>query len=315
MVAARSSQTAASFPSKPRMLFSFVIDVGPWFAWKGYHLARSIFEHCSQNLFAIHVHATPEVAPRDCEILEKIGCTVCRMERFGDGRYCNKIAQVSNLPTAGYDIVVLLDTDTIFINDITPYLHADAIQAKVVDAPNPSLHTLKQVADLAKIARLPPIMITDSGSGETYSRNCNGGLYVIPSVFLPIVESEWPRWARWLLQNIEPLRREGREAHVDQVAMWLTLCANDLPFSEAPSNLNYFVHFAAEHRYFRPDHPICLIHYHNTVDGRGRIESRFCISEEAAEAVAKANSQISQAVTELPLLNCGQKFIPPDRGC
>ena len=45
-----------------RAIFSFVVDASPHFAYQGFHLARSILEHCDVDAGAIHVHVTPELS-------------------------------------------------------------------------------------------------------------------------------------------------------------------------------------------------------------------------------------------------------------
>ena len=42
------------------MIFSFVVDSEPRFAFEGYHLARSLVEHCG-GFDNIHVHFTSAV--------------------------------------------------------------------------------------------------------------------------------------------------------------------------------------------------------------------------------------------------------------
>jgi hypothetical protein len=172
-------------------------------------------------------------------------------------------------------------------------LSFDTIQAKVVDLPNPSLLALQEIAHLAGMQSLPETVATDAGPGNTLKGNCNGGFYSIPRKLIPTLRREWPRWAQWLQEHSEPLRREGKLAHIDQVSMWLSLSMNKLPYSAAPSNLNYFAHFDGEHSYFDPNLPICLIHYHDRMNVVGLIEPAAALPPPAAHAVAQANRQIA----------------------
>ena len=277
-----------------RVVFSFVVDSHPRFMYQGYHLARSILEHCPVGGKAIHVHVTSDVTAGTRAVFADLGCEVVEIERFGDGRHCNKIAQLSALASSDFDLAVLLDTDTMLLEDILPQLDCDAIIAKVVGFANPSLEALREIAHRAGVPKLPAIIPTDGVPGETFAANCNGGVYAIPAKFISTVARDWPHWSTWLLDNVEPLRREGKEAHVDQVAMWLTIAMNNLRWVSAPSNLNYHLNFSGEHRYYRSDLPICLIHYHDAINVVGLIEPDFALNEFETAAVAKANAQIAR---------------------
>lgn len=71
------------------------------------------------------------------------------LERFGDGRWCNKLAQLPNLLSEPFDVAVLLDTDTIAVADLRSFLLGDAVLGKVVDFPNPPLAVLKELYRMA----------------------------------------------------------------------------------------------------------------------------------------------------------------------
>lgn len=276
-----------------RVIFSFVVDVSPHFAYQGFHLARSILEHCRVEADAIHVHVTPELNPSVRGVFSDLGCRVVEIARFGDGRYCNKIAQLAHLDPADFDLVVLLDADTLLIADILPHLRKDSVQGKIVDLPNPPLTTLQQIAAHAGLPSLPEVVPTDAGPGETLPGNYNGGFYVIPTGLVPTIAREWPRWTLWLIENTELLRRADMEAHIDQTAMWLALTAGQVPTTAVPSNLNYYIHFPGEHRYYTPDIPICVLHYHDTLNVLGLIEPPSLPDGPAAQAVVTANAQIA----------------------
>jgi len=277
-----------------RVLFSMVVDAAPVFTYRGYHLAKSILEHCGGDETAICVFVTPGVSEATRAVFSALGCKVAEVSPFGDGKYCNKLAQLSRLALEEFDLAVLLDTDMVLIEDIRPYLRTDALQAKTVDLPNPSLEALKEVGRLAGLASLPRVTSTDSGEGETFSGNCNGGFYAIPRHLFPVIASEWPKWAAWLFEHIDPLRREGKEMHVDQVSMWLTTQMNNLPFAPAPSNVNYYIHFKGSHSLRRPHAPICILHYHDKLNVLGLIDSSFVEEKDELEAVEKANRQIGR---------------------
>jgi hypothetical protein len=276
-------------------IFSFVVDEDPRFAYEGWHLARSLVEHCGGETAAIHVQCTPGVSEAYRAIFRDQGYVVHQIERFGDGRYCNKIAQLANLQGVAYDRVVLLDTDTIVVSDLRPFLTDTAVMGKIVDVARPPLATLIEIAAAAGMGSLPPVCATDAGNEETFSGNCNGGFYAIPRRYSEALSREWRRWALWLLDNIEPLRRVRREQHVDQVSFWLAIHCGGFPFVAAPSNVNYFTHFTATHGYFDEEHPIAMLHYHGTgLNVIGLLEPGAELASDARAAVDRANRQIAR---------------------
>lgn len=113
-----------------KVIFSFVIDTGPLFVFGGWHLARSLIEHCAADPGAIHVQCTCDVAESDKQLFRDQGYQVHDIARFGDGRFCNKLGQIDNLLAVDCDCVVLLDTDMIATADLRPFLNGISIQGR-----------------------------------------------------------------------------------------------------------------------------------------------------------------------------------------
>jgi hypothetical protein len=277
----------------PQTIFSFVVDTDPRFAYQGYHLARSLIERCGGEPASIHAQFTPEVSAATRQPFAELGCMLHELERFGDGLYCNKVGQLQNLLPYDFATAVLLDTDMIALADVRSYIDGAAFQAKVVDLANPSIGALEEIAVLAGMPDRPARVATEADSGDTYFGNCNGGLYAIPKALCPKVDVAWRHWTLWLLNNMEPLMREGKQFHADQVAMWLAIRMAQIPFLPAPSNINYFVHFTADHRYFDFHREIALIHYHDSLNALGLLEPSAQLNSIERAAIAKANRQIA----------------------
>ena len=277
-------------------IFSFVVDDAPRFAREGRHLARSLVRHCGGDPSAVHVQCTPEVDAQCRSDFRRQGYSVHEIARFADGRHCNKVGQLENLRDADFDRVVLLDTDTIAIADLRPFLGDSAISSKIVDASNPPLSVLREIAHASGLTHLPATCRTDSGDGDTFAGNCNGGFYAVPRRFCDALSREWRRWTRWLVDDIGALRRAGCAHHADQVGFWLATQHGSLPFSAAPSNLNYYVHFTGAHEYFDARRDIALLHYHDSsVNADGLLEPPAQLTPLERAAVARANAQIAES--------------------
>jgi hypothetical protein len=282
-------------PATARTIFSFIVDDDPIFIYEGWHLARSLIKHCGGDPTAIVVHCTPEVPDGGRSIFRDLGCRVRQIARFGDGRHCNKLNQLGNLDSFDFDRAVLLDTDMIAVSDLRPFLSDASILAKIVDAPNPPLATLAEIATLSNLPGSPTIAGTDNRSGETYIGNCNGGFYSIPKAYSQKLSIGWRHWALWLFDHIEPLQESGHVQHIDQVSFWLAVQHMGLPFEPAPSNVNYYVHMKGEHQYFDSRAPLALLHYHTSqLDVLGRIVAQPDANPMCADAAALANEQIAE---------------------
>ena len=276
-----------------KAIFSFVLEDDALFAYQGWHLARSLIEHCGGDGSRIHVQCTPEVKEYRRALFRELGCNVHHLERFGDGKHCNKLGQLETVAAVEFDTVVLLDTDTIAVSDLRPYLSTSAVRGKAVDLANPPRATLDEIAAAAGLTRVPVVCTPDAVPGETYVGNCNGGFYSVPKAHVTTLSSAWRGAATWLLANLEPLSRVGRQVHVDQVSFWLAIQQTGLPFELAPSNVNYYVHFTGEHRYFDATREIALLHYHGVSwNVKGLLEPRGELDLVAGAAVARANKQI-----------------------
>jgi hypothetical protein len=278
-----------------RVAYSFVVDADPLFAYEGWHLTHSLIEHSEADPRDIYVQFTPEVGAQTLQLFAKLGCNVSRLERFGDGRFCNKIAQWKNVSSSKAEHFVFLDTDVILTGDCREHLVSKSISAKIVDLANPPIETLDQIMSSARLGGRPSVCKVDASPEKTYVGNCNGGMYSVPREHADLLFTEWRQWSLWLLDNMEPLRQTGKVSHVDQVSFCLAIHHSGLPFALAPSNVNYYVHFPGAHNYFDDSQPISLLHYHNSsINVVGALEPGGAVTPQENAAVACANRQIAR---------------------
>ncbi|MFM7575882.1 MAG: hypothetical protein ACKO5Q_02915 [Microcystaceae cyanobacterium] len=87
--------------------------------------------------------------------IQKLGCNLLFIERFGDGKYCNKIAQLDNKVFFDSECVFFLDTDMIVLGNIKNLYVPNEICGKIVDFPNPDINLLKRLYDLAGFNSYP----------------------------------------------------------------------------------------------------------------------------------------------------------------
>lgn len=272
-------------------IYSFIIDGGARFPYQAWHLAHSLLRHCGAAASDIHVQCTSEVDARTRNLFSEAQFVVHTIEKFGDGKYCNKLNQLDGLMPYPFDVAVLLDTDTIAVSDLRHWISPEAISAKIVDAENPPLAALREIADAAGVDP-GAVVPTDNGLGATFDGNCNGGMYAIPRPACQELSLSWKRAALWLLSENDTLQQAGKAEHVDQVAFWLALRETGLPFRRIAANANYFVHVDSAHIYIDPAKPIALLHYHNSsLNVLGAIDPPPQSFSDATKMIAAANAE------------------------
>lgn len=279
------------FPN--RLAVSFIVDSDPIYAYMGWHLAHSLVSHGGLSWADIHVQCTADLPALTVESFRNLGCPTHPLTRFGDGRYCNKLAQWDNLRDVDADHFVLLDTDMICVGDFTYSLPPDAVAGKVVDLANPEVPLLATLFDRAGFSDRPDIVPVDASDDHTYRANCNGGFYSVPRQYAQPLFESWRLNALSLLADIEPLRAAGKEIHVDQIAFCMAIHETRLPFADLPSNVNYPLHQPGPCRFRQVDRPLALLHYHNfTLNVLGLLEPARDLDVGEIAAVTDANDQI-----------------------
>ncbi|MDO3387308.1 hypothetical protein QWI17_15815 [Gilvimarinus sp. SDUM040013] len=130
-----------------------------------------------------------------------------------DHPYRNKLTQLKTPELTKADFCILCDTDTAFAQSVEPLLSTASVRAKIVDLANPPVEVWH---DLLETAVLPcsSTIITSFGEHLPPTINCNGGLYTIPNDHFHALQESWPRWARWLIENLN-LIPEAYQKHID----------------------------------------------------------------------------------------------------
>jgi len=271
-------------------VFSFVVDADPKYVLQGLHLAKSLLLHTGTMKKRIFAQVTPDVDMCARAIFRRLGCELYQIERFGDGRYCNKLNQFERLRGLEYRYAILMDTDILVLRSLGELLKGSRLRARVVGEARPSRGVLEFLARASGLAKLPSLAIADCTGGDTLEGNLNGGLYVVPRDLLATMEGAWKHWTMWLLERREILAEEGNAHHVDQVGLWLAIHHEKLPWEALPANWNY--NPARLHRSYVGALPISIVHYHTALDSAGQINLPDAPALNR-DVIAAANTQIS----------------------
>jgi hypothetical protein len=195
------------------------------------------------------------------ELFDHYGAEVITVERYDlTHGHSNKIALLASPILAGHDIVVLLDCDTVVVQDPAPWLDPRAVAAKLADLPTVSLVELQAIFDHFKCA-IPPARYYHELTGDACIAYCNSGVIVVPEKYRPRLVSEWDRWNRVVLTSPETLR--FNRLHADQVSLALALENSEVPLAPLPPEMNTPAHCTADA--YPPSwqelDPV-IIHYH-----------------------------------------------------
>ncbi len=249
--------------------FSCVVDNSPLFRMQALNWVWTILGGGLTHPEGIVVYLV-QGNDRDFQlILEKLGVTVRRIERFGtgDAAFCNKLLQLDYTSLQDIDCVVMCDADIAFAGDIRPWVTTTHVRAKVVDFTNPRLEALERLYAATGLTADPRIVEASFDRGPTFGTNCNGGLYMIPTQWLETLTGAWVKWARFALERGDILG--DRRKNADQIGFCFAMLELGFPFDPLPEALNFPTHLSIEsYSLFSEVDPLVL-HYHKRLDKSG----------------------------------------------
>jgi len=198
--------------------------------------------------------------PREAlELFDHYGAEVVTVERYDPTHgHSNKIALLGSPTLAGHDNVVLLDCDTVLVQDPAPWLDLRAVAAKLADLPTVSQTDLQAIFHYFKCATPSPRYYHEL-TGDACIAYCNSGVIVVPEKYRSRLVSEWDNWNRLVLTSPETLR--FNRFHADQVSLALALENSDVPFAPLPPEMNMPVHLETYPPAWHTRDPV-IIHYH-----------------------------------------------------
>lgn len=258
--------------TKPRAVLSCVVDQHPKFliqAWIWLVSAKSsgAFDDC--DVVIHHVGDAPDVLQKAAT---RFGARLCEVELFGEGtaRYCNKLQSHGPVLSSGRSGALLTDVDLFFLESPIACLDNHFVQSKVVDHANPSSEVL---ADLAEILNLPAqkyeAVPTFRPNSFTHAMNCNGGLYALPMAGLEALAPYWREYSSQCLSETELLGE--RLHHSDQIGFLMSMIKTELPFRQLDIRYNFPTHFDRSEYDGIQVEDISIIHYHDKICSKGRL--------------------------------------------
>lgn len=237
-----------------------------------------IFVHC--------IEGTKEDYIKKCV---QTGANVEITKPYGDKTYCNKISQMSNDKLKDSDVIILMDTDMIMLENFENTIDYDYISSKIVYFPNPETSVINELFEMAGLKKsLTDKSIESDGDYMTYGANFNGGLYIIPQKYYDIIKSGWEKWAQWLLKNGRPLYEANKQGHIDQISFCMAVHENNIPIKYLDKMYNYHLPFDLGD----PEKIPYVLHYHYHTDENHLLWLNYQPGKTMAKAVEMANELI-----------------------
>jgi len=163
------------------------------------------------------------------------------------------------------DVAVLLDCDTIVVDDPTPWLDRERFRARMAGNPSIPHDVFEELFRHFGLGRPVADWVCNPG-GQPTVWYVNGGVLAFPRALLARFGDAWRDWNERLLADIHLL---GPYADFcDQASMTLAMAADPIPFAELPLGLNYSVRFAPPPAARAGLVPV-ILHHHHRLDHHG----------------------------------------------
>ncbi len=276
-----------------RTYFSFVVDNLPLHYYQAELLLHSLQHNANVDKDQIIVQCLNRVEQSFITFLKRHGYHYRVIEPYLDGKYCNKLQQLDYfLDKSEIEAVVLLDTDMYILDKLE--FEKEIFQAKIVDAPNPTLQTLKNIYTVANLPT-PNECSTDWNiePNTTFENNFNGGLYYIPAEDIATIEHSWKKWATWLMNKEALFEKKQQMIHIDQISIGMALVEHGIAYKHLTANYNAPIHFDRTLSSLKTALPIKILHYHRELNRFGYINDGKVTHPHLQEAIAQANHQIA----------------------
>lgn len=292
--AIRRTPPKAALPTEPpqRVAFGCTIDRDPKFPEQAFRLLLSLRNFggalADADFYVCCVDALP--SPALVGAFEQLGAKLRRVARV-DAKHgpSNKLRFLELPELANYTHVVMLDCDTVIVDDPSPLIVAEAFGAKIADYPtisDPEFTRLFARFGLQK----PPCTSTTSHTATPTIPYFNAGVCSIPGALLPRLKAAWIGWNdRLLAAGVESL---FNPFYTDQASLTLAIASEQIPFRELPAAANYPGHVPSATP--GSETTPLIIHYHGNVTPDGLLGTMpSTTSQQRADAFNELLAQVA----------------------
>lgn len=288
-------------PGAGRVAIGCVADNNPKYLSQALRLLRSLRwlggSMAGTNFFVCLVD---NVDPEFEREFERLGAFVRTTSRFSPLHpHSNKLRLLELQEVSYYDTFIMLDCDTLIVQDPWQYLSGRLFEAKMADLPTvPNEILFKLFAHFG--VGVPKQVYLTNPSEVPISWYCNAGVLIFPKeIFFTLGES-WLKYNKALLESIDLLGE--KKTFCDQVSLSLAFAATPVPFKELSLEMNFPLHqteFVNSPKMQGCD-PV-IIHYHDLIDDNGfLISSVFFGAQSRIEQFnARFKAEMDKSAEEL----------------
>lgn len=202
------------------------------------------------------------------QALEGYGAEVRVVSPFHQrDRSANKLRFFAEVRETDREMLLLLDCDTVVVQDPLPRMHRGLFQARIAPLPTVTPEVFERVFHHYGLP-LPAREHVNSFTRTPTIRYCNAGVILVPSELARQIIPVWCDYNARLADELEILRPCERQCN--QASLSLALAACPVPFAETPADLNfplYLSHLLPPEGTFAVDPAI--LHYQDRVDPEG----------------------------------------------
>jgi hypothetical protein len=253
------------------VVFGCVADNAPKYLSQALRLVQSVrwFGGAVSDA-AFVVCVVDGIDPTYRTALERYGASVRLVQRFHDANPFPDKLRLLELPELkAFGTIVLLDCDTITVQDVLPFLKPGVLQARIAGFPTVTTKTFRTLFDHFKMT-MPSEAYRCAVSGDPTIFYCNTGVMSWPTGLLQEFLPVWRSYTTALCNEKALLRIVNNMC--EQAAFTLACCTNPIPFSRLPLEANCPI---PEGRTVRNTAVLtcdpAIIHYHHRVNDEGYV--------------------------------------------
>lgn len=275
-----------------RILIGCVAENNPKYLEQALRLVKSIRWFGGKIAGSnVMVCIVDEADPEYVKEFNKWGAFVRIVPRFTFfHRHSNKL-RLFDLPEIPfYDTVIMLDCDTIIVQDPWNFLDGSNMQAKMADAATVLHNVFSDLFSHYGLA-LPAQVYKCTFSSQRTIWYCNTGVLVFPQSVIKKIVPVWRKYTEDLAANINLLKECSN--FCEQASLSLAFYDCQVSFKELPVSMNFPVHLTEppSNDMIRCD-PV-ILHYHSLVDESGFLKGSPYPN--AQKRIAEFNAKLSES--------------------
>jgi hypothetical protein len=271
-----------------KRIYSAAVEATPWYIYQTHRMVWSLISQAGVPPENIILHSI--LPPSKMSIFTSKGIRVVQIEKFPGNPWCNKLQQLDSLKGEDFYDVVMLDTDTLVLEE-PPRAKLGKGHGKMVDFANPSKETLIKIYSDAKLPWKDARSEIDES--PTVHANVNGGVHVMHKDFLLNISDRWKYWANWLMDRKGFLG--SKWFLIDQVSYPMAVSETGLLFKELDRRYNLPLQQYAHPKHL--DRKPAIIHYHGHINEDGTLKLVHGLDDVNNEIV-KVNKELSKYLIE-----------------